>query len=557
MGIFDYLSQSGANGLLGGLYNPLMYPPQSGQNIPFLQPQYDQLGVPFAAPQQTPLDPFGPAPNLAEWAKQFAPQTPFNNGAAPLAGFSAPQAPAQQAPSPFDNPQQPYSSGQTQQPQAGLASMGNYGGTPFPIFGQQDQGSLPQAATPVQYQGQPQQTRPQIPAALGGANESAGIGDRLSAGLNGLANSDGFLPAISNLVSGLATGQRNDAAGMKQDNLRAQYQATRQALIDNGMPASQASSTAMLSVFNPEAAKTILPEALSNKEKYQVVSDDPLSGKKYGFVNERTQTVNGQTLGAQSSGQSGSLQSLQDAQARGVTGDALYDALPKSMAPTVKAMIEGRQPLPSTTAMRSPATLALIDAAHAIDPTFDATTWASRLAGRKDFEGGGKSSEMVRAANQTLAHVGSLLTAMDNLKNTRIPIYNSVANTVSENLGTGEQGAFRTNAHAVAEEMSKVFKGANMSDSEIRSWEQNLSENMSPAQQRAQIAKLSELLHGSLQALEEKRLQSIGPMAAAKSGPLIKPEGQAVLQRIDKWLAGNGANQPQPALPSGWSVRVR
>ena len=54
---------------------------------------------------------------------------------------------------------------------------------------------------------------------------------------------------------------------------------------------------------------------------------------------------------------------------------------------------------------------------------------------------------------------------------------NAVGNTVREQLGAGEQGAFRTNAHAVAEEMSKVFKGANLSDAEIRHWEQNLSEN--------------------------------------------------------------------------------
>jgi hypothetical protein len=82
---------------------------------------------------------------------------------------------------------------------------------------------------------------------------------------------------------------------------------------------------------------------------------------------------------------------------------------------------------------------------------------------------------------------------------------------------------------------------------------------MSPAQQRAQIAKLSELLHGSLAALEEKRTAAIGPMAAEKAGPVIKEEGQRVLQRIDTWLKGNSGSQAAPAatLPSGWSVKVR
>jgi hypothetical protein len=276
-------------------------------------------------------------------------------------------------------------------------------------------------------------------------------------------------------------------------------------------------------------------------------------------VNERDQTINGKPIGAQGASDGGGLATLAAAQNAGVTGPALYEHLPAAMRNTVKAMIEGRQPLPSTTAMRSPATLALIDAAHAIDPAFDATVWKARNEAGPDWTKG-KSSEMVRSANQTLAHVGSLMTAMDNLKNGNFPIKNAIGNYIQENVGYGEQGAFRTNAHAVAEEMSKVFKGANLSDSEIRHWEQNLSENMSPDQQRAQIAKLSELLHGSLQALEEKRLSAMGPAQAEKAGPLIKPEGQAVLKRIDEWVKGNAAATPKPtpnALPSGWSVQVR
>jgi len=270
--------------------------------------------------------------------------------------------------------------------------------------------------------------------------------------------------------------------------------------------------------------------------------------------------VNGQPLtgGAPAQSTGGSMATLQQAQQAGVTGDALYGYLPPAYRNTVKAMIEGRQPLPSTTAMRSPATLALIDAAHSIDPTFDATTWKARNDAGPDWTKG-KSSEMVRAANQTLAHVGSLMDAMDKLGNTRFPLYNGVKNFANEQVGGGEPGSFRTNAHAVAEEMSKVFKGANLSDSEIRHWEQNLSENMSPEQQRAQIAKLSELLHGSLQALEEKRLTAMGPAMAAKQGPLIKEDGQRVLDRIDSWLHRNPAAStaaPASGLPAGWSVQV-
>jgi hypothetical protein len=417
------------------------------------------------------------------------------------------------------------------------------GGYQMPRIGNPDQFQPQQAMTPPNAQPsqgqlpQPAQQAPQQPEALPPAFGQQGGSNALT-GLQSFLNGGGLISSIR----GAMNGQRTDAAGMAQQNLGAQFQAVRDTLIQSGLSPREAQSKAMLAVMNPEAGKTILTEALTNKEKYGVVSEDPFAGKKYGFINERDQTVNGQPINAQgaAAGSSSPLADMEKAKAAGVQGEALYEYLPKQIAPMVKAMIEGRQPLPTGAAMRNPATLALIDAAHSVDPTFDATSWGARAAGAKDFTSG-KSSEMVRAANQTLAHVGSLLDAMDNLHNRAVPAWNYVANAANEATGGGQPGAFRTNAHAVAEEMSKVFKGANLSDSEIRHWEQNLSENMSPEQQKAQIAKLSELLHGSLAALEEKRVAAIGPMAAAKAGPVIKEEGQKVLERIDNWTKQNGA----------------
>jgi hypothetical protein len=383
------------------------------------------------------------------------------------------------------------------------------------------QGQMPQAAPqPMQ---PPQLDQQQLPPALGGGGGALG-------NLGRAFNPDGLIARLTG----------NDSRSIAQQNMNAQYQAVRQTLQSSGMSPQEASSKAMLAVMNPEAGKTILQEALTNKEKYGVVSEDPLEGKKYGFINEREQTINGKPIGQGVAPSAGGMGSLQQAMNAGVTGEALYEHVPPAMRGTIKAMVEGRQPLPSTTAMRSPATLALIDAAHAIDPTFDATTWKARNEAGPDWTKG-KSAEMVRSANQTLAHVGSLMDAMDKLGNRAMPAWNAAGNFVQEQFGAGEQGSFRTNAHAVAEEMSKVFKGANLSDAEIKHWEQNLSENMSPTQQKAQIAKLSELLHGSLQALEEKRLTAMGPAMAEKQGPLIKAEGQKVLDRIAKWTEGDAA----------------
>jgi len=521
MGLLDAIFGDSGGGLLGGLPREWQYqnPPSQGFGGPI-----------FAGQPQQPLTPTEQA--LMGLVQPGAPAgyQPGIPGAAP-APAPAPVQPS--APAPQASPMQ---IGGYQMPR-----MGN------PDLYQPQQVETPPAAQPAQGR---MQAPPAVQAAFMSPPTQSGFGGAARGALANLQN--GPLGLIAGaLAGGLGMGQ-----GSPQDIARQNQQAQYQAFIGAGL----SPQNAMLAVLNPEAGKTLINEALTNKQEYGVISDDPLAGKKYGFINKYDQTINGRPIGSQdATSQMMGLDGLQRAQQAGVTGDQLYEYLPKSMAPVVKAMIEGRQPLPSTTAMRSPATLALIDAAHSIDPNFDATVWKSRNEAGPDWTKG-KSSEMVRSANQTLAHVGSLMDAMDDLKNTRYPIVNAIGNTVSEQMGAGEQGSFRTNAHAVAEEMSKVFKGANLSDSEIRHWEQNLSENMSPAQQRAQIAKLSELLHGSLEALQEKRLTAMGPAMAAKQGPLIKEKGQQVLERIDKWLkAEPGETAPKAAapaaLPAGWDYK--
>jgi hypothetical protein len=244
-----------------------------------------------------------------------------------------------------------------------------------------------------------------------------------------------------------------------------------------------------------------------------------------------------------------------------LTGKDYLASLPKAQANLVQQMVEGTIAPPSSFALAKPYWTNMLAAAKNYDPTFDATAWGGRVAGAKDFSAG-KSAEMVRSANQTLHHVGSLLDSFDALNNGNYPLINRIGNAAAEATGSGAQGSFRTNAHAVAEELSKVFKGSNLSDAEIHAWEQNLHENMSPEQQRTQVAKLGELLRGSLQALEEKRTNSMGPIAAEKAGPLIKEEGQRVLQRIDGWIRqGSATTGATPSATAGraktnvqWSV---
>lgn len=178
---------------------------------------------------------------------------------------------------------------QQYQPSAGFPGQASplaVGGYQMPRMGDaaqftpppQDPGALPQNAQPAQGQLPMQAPQQQpLPPALGGQPSGPGFGDRLNAGAQNFANAGGLLPALVGGVSGLMTGQRNDAQGMAQQNLKAQYDA----LVPIVGP-----QKAMLAVMNPEAGKTILAQALEKKQYgFQKMDDgtvlrtDPLTGR--------------------------------------------------------------------------------------------------------------------------------------------------------------------------------------------------------------------------------------------------------------------------------------
>lgn len=395
------------------------------------------------------------------------------------------------------------------------------------------------------------------------------IGSHLTAGYQNLHHGGGLIGSVVAAV----TGQRNDPQAELQAQQQKQLQQLASALTNAGIPQQQAIQLATIHAIDKEAGKTLIEKALGPNTVQSLGEGyvyNPKTGKteraytpeqkdNFGIVQTGENGMGGKTFQKMNKS-TGDMTPIPVAHGADTgdygdmskTGDAYLATLPPNEAAIVKQMGDYKMAPPSSFALSKPIWGSRIAGATQYNPDFDQSSWSGRVAGVKDFAAG-KSSEMVRSANQTLHHVNALLDSADALHNGDYPSVNWVGNKFNEATGGGEPGAFKTNAHAVAEEMSKVFKGSNMSDAEIHAWEDNLSPNMSPAQQRAQIGKLSELLHGSLQALEEKRVASIGQVAADKAGPLIKDEGQAVLKRIGGWLKSGAA---PGALPSGWSVKV-
>lgn len=409
---------------------------------------------------------------------------------------------------------QPYSLGPMPfSPQMGGMPPGGMGGMQMPQGGgQQAQMRMPQQAAPFFGEGGGLQNK---------LYEMAGImNPSLAPGLN----------AIQNRAQ-LAQSQR----------------ATYQSLIDSGVP----EPTARAAALNPEVLKTIAGSTFDTKPQFGVIGQNKYGQNQYGFIEPAKRTVTpAQPVGAQQS----------TADNSDLTGQDYLNSLDKGEQAIVKGMLEGRMQPPSSFALKSPLWSKRLEDAATVEPGFDMTKWTARVSGNKDFYGGGKSSEMVRAANQTIHHVGALVDSMDKLNNTQYPMVNTVGNIFNTKvMGKGAVTEFLPNAHAVAEEMSKVFKGANLSDAEIRQWEASLNQDMSPEQQRAAVGKLMTLLNGSLQALENKRKDSLGEALSAQKGPLLDKESQSTLEKVNKWIAGQkpaGPDQQRSAVPVPEQRRV-
>src|SRR6185437_14065691 len=103
---------------------------------------------------------------------------------------------------------------------------------------------------------------------------------------------------------------------------------------------------------------------------------------------------------------------------------------------------------------------------------FTAQTYQQRQKAYNDWYGGGKSQQTVKALDQALSHTLGLVDNVDKLGNYGAgSIVNKPINEAESAVGM-ETGyvPLRTNAHAVADELGKVWKGAGLSDTEIKNW---------------------------------------------------------------------------------------
>lgn len=242
-----------------------------------------------------------------------------------------------------------------------------------------------------------------------------------------------------------------------------------------------------------------------------------------------------------------------------LTGDAYLQTLPGADQSVVKAMVEGRQPPPTSFAMSKPYWQQRIQEANTYDPSFDQTTWPGRVKTRTSFAGGPDAAN-VTAIDTALQHAGVVSQALGALNNTSVPMYNTAKNWLAQEFGSQAPTNARESVDALSSEARKVFQatgGGNLT--ELENWQKNFPINGSPEQQKGSLSQFVSLLDSRLDALSDKYSRGMGK--AEDRLTFLSPRGRASYETLTGRTpqtdsATNPAAQtapaaaPSPALPT-------
>jgi hypothetical protein len=368
------------------------------------------------------------------------------------------------------------------------------------------------------------------PSQLYAPPESPGAFDRFSAFMHNLGNTQaGGFGAIADAIGGVASGQRMDPQGM---GLAAQNNMYR-ALLQRGYTQDMA----MAGATNPEILKQMMAPS-----KWTVIGEGIAGQKRYGFVNEQQQLLNGQTLGA-GGGTGGGVQgNYTDAQWDAMTSEQRLATLPKADQSFIKSIYEAK-------AMPSPRVTGAIPAVTAIYPDFDQQDYFKRHETLKSFEGQGKNALEKKALNTAIAHADNLYSMIDELPNTTwFPGYvNPFIHALKANTGDTRfqqlRGRWDAQSEGLANELSKMLNGGQTSESDRQNARAILAMAKSPEELKASIHQLMDMAQGRANSLQS--LYDQGMKQPIRDGlNMVDPANQQVFMRL-RGLQGGTIATPQ------------
>lgn len=229
---------------------------------------------------------------------------------------------------------------------------------------------------------------------------------------------------------------------------------------------------------------------------------------------------------------------------QGKTGEEFLKTLSPADAAQVKALDEGRLPV-SVYSLRSPGMRVLVERTMQYDPNFDATTYQTRQAVRRDFTSG-QTARNITALNTAIGHLGTVYELGKELQTGNVRAANRLYQRIATETGSAQVNNFELARNAVANELTRVFRQVGASEQETREWASTIMAANSPAQLQGAARTVVDLLHSRIQALNDQWNRG---MNTDKGFPnIVSPKSERVLSEV------LGASSLAPVNAKGWKL---
>lgn len=206
-------------------------------------------------------------------------------------------------------------------------------------------------------------------------------------------------------------------------------------------------------------------------------------------------------------------------------GDEFLKTLNPVDAGVIRQMVEGRMAPPTSFALKTPFWQEKIYKAQQYDPSFDETTWPGRVATRKDFASG-KSAQGVTSLNTVMGHLKNWYDAMQDLNTSDLTPLNYAENLGRSLTSNPKLVKVREAQTALTNELTRSFRGSGGSGDDIRTWQENLSQNLGPTGSKQAALSLLDLLGSRMDALGDQYSRGMGKETPPVQ--LLSPKAQKI-----------------------------
>jgi hypothetical protein len=238
--------------------------------------------------------------------------------------------------------------------------------------------------------------------------------------------------------------------------------------------------------------------------------------------------------------------------APGETGPSVLAKLPPAIGSQVKALAEGRLPMPSSFALAKPYWQTLLQLTSQYDPSFDAASAPARKAAITAFTGMGKGAQIVGSVNRVANHLQLLWNESHRLAgpDTGFGPLNTALAATGQAFEPQDAKAYDTEVQFIAGELEKIARNSPGTVSGVDKIISNLSRKQSASTRAAAIKAAVGIISGAVDPLKDQFNSAFTNDSARPNIPWVTPKAQQIYREIggvDLSLTGQGADSNSSA----------